>query len=123
PVLPEEAIEDIFPLPKQVVGGGTLFILKVAGDSMINSAIADGDWVVVRWQEDAEDGDIVAAMIEGEGTVKTLKRAGDLVWLMPDNPAYTPIPGDEATILGVVVAVLRRVKHSSPAGHHPELRP
>jgi repressor LexA len=109
PVLAEEYVEDIFPLPKQIVGDGTLFLLKVAGDSMINAAIADGDWVVVRQQPEAENGEIVAAMIDNEATVKTFKRAGDHVWLMPHNPAYTPIPGDEATILGRVVAVLRRV--------------
>jgi repressor LexA len=115
PVLAEEAIEDIFPLPKQIVGDGTLFLLKVVGDSMINAAIADGDWVVVRKQEDAETGQIVAAMLEGvqdeaEATVKTFRRAADgHIWLMPHNPAYDPIPGDEATILGRVVAVLRRV--------------
>jgi repressor LexA len=109
PILAEEAIEDIFPLPKQIVGDGTLFLLKVVGDSMINAAIADGDWVVVRQQPVAESGEIVAAMIEGEATVKTFKRSGEHVWLMPHNPAYTPIPGDEAAILGRVVAVLRRV--------------
>jgi repressor LexA len=109
PILAEEAIEDVFPLPKQLVGNGTLFLLKVTGDSMINAAIADGDWVVVRQQPDAENGDIVAAMIDGEATVKTLKRADSHVWLMPHNPAYTPIPGDDATILGKIVAVLRRV--------------
>jgi repressor LexA len=109
PILAEEAIEDVFPLPKQIVGEGTLFLLKVAGDSMINAAIADGDWVVVRQQPVAESGDIVAAMIEGEATVKTFKRSDGHVWLMPHNPAYTPIPGDTATILGKVVAVLRRV--------------
>src|SRR6516164_11223208 len=70
PILADEAIEDIFPLPKQLVGNGTLFLLKVVGDSMINAAIADGDWVVVRQQPEAENGDIVAAMIEGEATVK-----------------------------------------------------
>jgi repressor LexA len=102
-------VEDIFPLPKQIVGEGTLFLLKVSGDSMINAAIADGDWVVVRQQQDAENGEIVAAMIEGEATVKTLKRSGGHVWLMPHNPIYAPIPGDEAAILGRVVAVLRRV--------------
>jgi repressor LexA len=109
PVLAEEAIEDIFPLPKQIVGDGTLFLLKVVGDSMINAAIADGDWVVVRQQPVAENGEIVAAMIDGEATVKTFKRSGGHVWLMPHNPVYTPIPGDEATILGRVVAVLQRV--------------
>ena len=76
---------------------------------MINAAIADSDWVVVRQQPDAENGDIVAAMIEGEATVKTLKRSDGHVWLMPHNPAYAPIPGDDATILGKIVAVLRRV--------------
>jgi repressor LexA len=109
PILAEEQIEDIFPLPRQIVGEGTLFLLKVVGDSMINAAIADGDWVVVRQQPVAENGDIVAAMIEGEATVKTFKRSDDHVWLMPHNPAYTPIPGNDATILGRVVAVLRRV--------------
>jgi repressor LexA len=109
PILAEESIEDIFPLPKQIVGDGNLFLLKVVGDSMINAAIADGDWVVVRQQPVAENSDIVAAMIDGEATVKTFKRSNGHVWLMPHNPAYTPIPGDEAEILGRVVAVLRRV--------------
>jgi repressor LexA len=109
PILAEEAIEDIFPLPRQIVGEGNLFLLKVVGDSMINAAIADGDWVVVRQQPVAENGDIVAAMLEGEATVKTFKRAGEHIWLMPHNPAYTPIPADNAEILGKVVAVLRRV--------------
>ncbi|HEY1639724.1 MAG TPA: transcriptional repressor LexA [Streptosporangiaceae bacterium] len=109
PILAEQAIEDIFPLPRQIVGEGNLFLLKVVGDSMINAAIADKDWVVVRQQPVAENGDIVAAMIDGEATVKTFKRSTDHVWLMPHNPAYTPIPGDEAEILGKVVAVLRRV--------------
>lgn len=109
PILAEEQVEDVFPLPRQLVGDGTLFLLKVAGDSMINAAIADGDWVVVRQQEDAENGEIVAAMVEGEATVKTLKRSDGHAWLMPHNPAYTPILGDDATILGKVVAVLRRV--------------
>jgi repressor LexA len=109
PILAEEAIEDIFPLPRQLVGTGTLFLLKVVGDSMVNAGIVDGDWVVVRQQPVAESGDIIAAMIEGEATVKTFKRSAGHVWLMPHNPAYTPIPGDEAEILGKVVAVLRRV--------------
>src|SRR6266536_1113740 len=109
PILAEEVVEDVFPLPKQAVGEGTLFLLKVAGDSMIDAAIADGDWVVVRQQPVAENGDIVAAMIEGEATVKTFKRKDGHVWLMPQNEAYEPIAGDEATVLGRVVAVLRRV--------------
>jgi repressor LexA len=109
PILAEQQIEDYFPLPRQLVGEGEVFLLKVAGDSMINAAIADGDWVVVRRQPVAENGEIVAAMIDGEATIKTFKRASDHVWLMPHNPAYTPIPGDDAEILGKVVAVLRRV--------------
>ncbi len=112
PILAEESPEDTFSLPRQLVGEGTLFILKVVGDSMINAAIADGDWVVVRPGTDVENGDIVAATIDGvevEGTVKTFKRADGHVWLMPHNPAYAPILGDDATIVGKVVAVLRRV--------------
>ena len=109
PILAEQAIEDVFPLPRQLVGEGTLFLLKVAGDSMINAAIADGDWVVVREQPVAENGEIVAAMLDGEATVKTFKQSDGHVWLIPHNPAYAPILGDEASILGRVVAVLRRV--------------
>jgi repressor LexA len=109
PVPAEESADEIFPLPKELVGEGELFMLKVAGDSMIGAAIADGDWVVIRQQSDAESGEIVAAMIDGEATVKTLKRSDNHVWLMPHNSAYTPIPGDQATILGRVVSVLRRV--------------
>ena len=108
-ILAKEQVEDILPLPRQLVGEGTLFMLNVAGDSMINAAIADGDWVVVHQQEDAENDDIVAAMVDGDATVKTLKRSDGHVWLMPHNPAYTPILGDDAKILGKVVAVLRRV--------------
>jgi repressor LexA len=109
PVLAEQAVEDVFPLPRELVGEGTLFMLKVAGDSMVEAAICDGDWVVVRQQPTAENGEIVAAMIDGEATVKTYKRRDGHVWLMPHNPAYEPIPGDDATVLGRVVTVLRRV--------------
>jgi repressor LexA len=109
PITADEQVEDIFPLPRQLVGEGQLFMLKVAGDSMINAAIADGDWVVIRQQEDAENGEIVAAMIDGEATVKTLKRVDGHVWLIPHNPVYSPIIDDDAKILGKVVAVLRRV--------------
>jgi repressor LexA len=109
PILAEQAIEDVFPLPKSLVGEGTLFMVKVVGDSMIDAAIADGDWVVVRQQQTAENGEIVAAMIDGEATVKTLQRRDGHVWLLPHNPAYAPIDGDEATVLGRVVTVLRRV--------------
>jgi repressor LexA len=109
PILAEQALEDVFPLPREIVGEGTLFLLTVQGDSMVDAAITDGDWVVVRQQPVAENGDIVAAMIDGEATVKTFKRKDGHVWLMPSNPAYQPIPGDEATVLGRVVAVLRKL--------------
>jgi repressor LexA len=109
PILAEQSIEDVFSLPRQLVGEGNLIVLKVVGDSMINAAIADGDWVVVRQQQVAENGDIVAALLDNEATVKTFKRSDGHVWLIPHNPAYTPILGDEASILGRVVAVLRRV--------------
>ncbi|MEU4834703.1 transcriptional repressor LexA [Streptosporangium sp. NPDC023615] len=109
PILAEESIEDVFALPKQLVGEGTLFLLQVTGDSMIEAAIANGDWVVVRQQPVADNGDVVAAMIDGEATVKTFKRRDGHVWLVPHNPNYDPIPGDEATVLGKVVAVLRKL--------------
>ena len=109
PILAEQAIEDVFPLPKQLVGDGQLFLLKVVGDSMVDAAICDGDWVVVRQQNTADNGDIVAAMIDGEATVKTFKRTGNQVWLMPHNPAFDPIPGNEAAILGRVVTVIRKI--------------
>jgi repressor LexA len=109
PLPAEESAEEVFPLPKELVGEGELFMLKVTGDSMIGAAIADGDWVVIRQQSDAESGEIVAAMIDGEARVKTLKRSDDHIWLMPHNPVYEPIPGEAATILGRVVTVLRRV--------------
>ncbi|WUN35745.1 transcriptional repressor LexA [Kitasatospora sp. NBC_00315] len=109
PILAEQTVEDVFPLPRQLVGEGELFALTVRGDSMIEAAICDGDWVTVRRQPVAENGDIVAAMIDGEATVKRLKREDGRIWLMPHNPAYDPIPGDNATILGKVVAVLRRL--------------
>jgi repressor LexA len=109
PILAEETIEDVVPLPRQLVGGGTLFMLKVVGDSMLGAAIREGDWVVVRQQHEAENGDIVVAMIDDEVTVKTWLRRDGHAWLMPQNPEYVPIPGDWASILGRVVTVLRRV--------------
>jgi repressor LexA len=109
PILAEQVVEDVFPLPRQLVGEGELFLLRVVGDSMVDAAICDGDWVVVRRQNVAENGEIVAAMIDGEATVKTFKRADGHVWLLPHNAAYAPIPGDESQILGRVVSVLRSV--------------
>lgn len=109
PILAEEAVEDVFPLPRELVGEGSLFLLKVVGESMIDAAICDGDWVVVRQQHVADNGDIVAAMIDGEATVKTFKKTGSQVWLMPHNPLFDPIPGNHAAILGKVVTVIRKV--------------
>ena len=109
PIIAEEAVEEVFPLPRQLVGHGTLFLLRVRGDSMIDAAIADGDLVVVRKHHKAENGEIVAAMIEGEATVKTLRLDEEKkqLWLLPRNSAYLPIRGENVTILGKVVAVLR----------------
>ena len=109
PILAEETYSDVFPLPKQLVGDGTLFMLEVSGESMVDAAICDGDYVVVRQEQTADNGDIVAALIDGEATVKTLQRKDGRVWLLPHNPAFDPIDGTEATILGIVTAVLRKV--------------
>lgn len=109
PILAEQAVEDVFPLPRELVGEGALFMLKVVGDSMLEAAITDGDWVVVRQQPVADNGEIVAALLDNEATVKTYRRRDGHVWLLPQNAAYDPIPGDEATVLGKVVAVLRRL--------------
>src|SRR5215475_6959450 len=109
PIPAIEHAEDVIPLPRQLVGEGNLIMLKVVGDSMIGAAIADGDLVVVRRECDVENGDIVAAMLEsstsaeGEATVKTFKKRDGHVWLLPHNPAYAPIPGDNADIVGKVV--------------------
>ncbi|MEL4357468.1 transcriptional repressor LexA [Luteococcus sp. H154] len=109
PILAEEHLEEVFALPKQLVGDGTIFMLEVHGDSMVEAAICDGDWVVVRQQPDANNGEIVAALLDDEATVKTLKKTPGQVWLLPHNEAYSPIDGNHATILGKVVAVLRRI--------------
>lgn len=109
PILAEEAVEDVLTLPRQLVGEGQLFTLTVVGDSMVDAAITDGDLVVVRQQPDANNGEIVAALIDDEATVKMFRREGQQVWLVPRNPAYEPISGEHASILGKVVAVLRRV--------------
>ncbi|MGO2654434.1 MAG: transcriptional repressor LexA [Pseudoclavibacter sp.] len=109
PILADQHIDDVFPLPRQLVGQGELFLLKVRGDSMIDAAICDGDWVVVRQQQDAVAGDIVAALLEEEATVKTFRQRDGHTWLLPQNTQYEPILGDHAVILGKVVAVLRSV--------------
>jgi len=110
PILAEQEVEEVFPLPATLVGEGELYMLKVVGDSMIDAAICDGDYVVIRSQKDCQKGEIVAAMIDGEATVKTFSTKGGKVWLLPANDAYDPIPGDKAEILGKVTAVLRSVR-------------
>lgn len=107
PILAEQNVEDVMPLPRQLTGEGELFMLQVRGDSMIDAGIFEDDWVVVRRQPDAENGDIVAALLEDEATVKVLKRRDGHQWLLPQNSQYEPILGDEATIMGKVVTVLR----------------
>ena len=109
PILAEQQVESIMPLPRELVGQGDLFMLRVVGESMIDAAICDGDWVVVRSQNTAENGDIVAAMLDDEATVKTYRQRDGHVWLMPHNPAFEPIMGDHAMIVGKVVAVLRKI--------------
>ena len=109
PITAEQNVEEIFPLPRQLVGKGDLFLLKVVGESMIDAAICDGDWVVVRQQQTAENGDIVAALLEEEATVKTFKQRDGHTWLLPRNSSFEPILGDHAVILGKVVAVLRSI--------------
>ena len=110
PLLAEQDIEESFPLPASLVGDGELFMLKVVGESMIEAAICDGDFVVIRSQKTCEKGEIVAAMIDGEATVKTFTRRDGHIWLLPANPAFSPINGDSAEILGKVTAVLRSLK-------------
>jgi repressor LexA len=109
PITAEQHIEEVFPLPRQIVGKGELFMLKVVGESMIDAAIFDGDWVVVHPQQHAENGDIVAAMLDDEATVKVFRQRDGHTWLLPRNSSFEPILGDYATILGKVTAVLRSV--------------
>jgi len=109
PILAEENLTEVFPLPRDLVGSGELFMLEVSGESMIDAAICDGDYVVVRREQTASNGDIVAALIDGEATVKTFQRKDGHVWLLPHNDAFEPIDGTHASILGKVTAVLRRV--------------
>ncbi|WP_411722149.1 transcriptional repressor LexA [Mycetocola sp.] len=109
PITADQQVEEVFPLPRQLVGKGDLFMLKVSGESMIDAAICDGDWVVVRQQQTAENGDIVAAMLDGEATVKVFRQRDGHTWLLPRNSSFEPILGDEADVLGKIVAVLRSV--------------
>ena len=110
PITAEQDVEEIVPLPESLVGSGDLFMLKVVGDSMINAAICDGDFVVIRSQKDCNKGEIVAAMIDGEATVKTFSRKDGHIWLLPANDDFEPINGDKCEILGKVTAVLRSVR-------------
>ena len=107
PITAEQSVEDVLALPRQLVGSGKLFMLKVKGDSMIDAAICDGDWVVVREQHTADNGDIVAALLDDEATVKVFRQVDGHTWLMPRNSNYEPIMGDRATVMGKVVSVLR----------------
>ena len=109
PILAQQVIEETFPLPESIVGQGELFMLKVVGDSMIDAAICDGDYVVIRSQKDCEKGEIIAAMIDGEATVKTFSKKDGHIWLLPANDAFAPIKGDDCEILGKVTAVLRSI--------------
>ncbi|MBC9925954.1 MULTISPECIES: transcriptional repressor LexA [unclassified Leucobacter] len=109
PITAEQQVEELVPLPRQIVGGGQLFMLRVVGDSMIDAAICDGDYVVIRQQNTAENGDIVAAMLDEEATVKVFRQRDGHTWLLPRNSAFEPILGDHADILGKVVAVFRSV--------------
>jgi repressor LexA len=115
PILADESVEDVIPLPKQLVGEGTFLMLRVVGESMINAAITSGDWVVVRRDSDVENGDIVAAVFESETSagrevaVRTFKEIDGHVWLFPHNPVYSPVMADDAVIIGKVVTVLRRM--------------
>ncbi|HEV7185848.1 MAG TPA: transcriptional repressor LexA [Leifsonia sp.] len=109
PITAEQQVEEVFPLPRQLVGNGELFMLRVVGESMIDAAICDGDWVVIRTQNTAENGDIVAAMLDEEATVKVFRQRDGHTWLLPRNSNFEPILGDFAQVLGKVVAVLRAV--------------
>ena len=109
PITAEQHIDDVMRLPERLTGAGKLFMLEVHGDSMVDAAICDGDFVVVREQNTAVNGDIVAALLDDEATVKTFRKENGHVWLIPHNPAYSPIDGTYATIMGKVVTVLRKL--------------
>jgi repressor LexA len=109
PITADQQVEETLPLPESLVGKGDLFMLKVKGESMIDAAICDGDYVVIRQQKDANNGEIVAAMIDGEATVKTFSRKSGHIWLLPANDDFAPIDGDTCEILGKVTAVLRSI--------------
>ncbi len=109
PILAEQSVDDVFMLPTRMTGNGHLFALEVQGDSMIEAAICDGDYVVVRSQQTADEGEIVAALLDDEATVKVLSHKDGHTWLLPRNSDYSPILGDDASILGKVVTVIRAI--------------
>lgn len=109
PILAEENVDAYYPLPQEIVGDGELYMLEVVGESMRDAGILNGDWVVVRSQPVAEQGEFVAALIDGEATVKEFHKDSSGIWLLPHNDAFSPIPGDQADIMGKVVSVIRKL--------------
>ncbi|HLJ58713.1 MAG TPA: transcriptional repressor LexA [bacterium] len=109
PILAEENVEDVFPLPKDFVREDASFILRVRGDSMIDAGIYEGDYLVVRQQATANNGEIVAAMIGDEATVKRFYRERDHIRLQPENSAMSPIIARDVTVLGKAIALIRRL--------------
>jgi repressor LexA len=112
-VLAQQNVEDLIPLPTDFTGEGELFMLRVRGDSMIDAGILDGDFVVARQQSVADNGDIVVAGIPGEeATVKTFKKSGAKITLVPSNSTMKPMvfDADEVTVFGKVVTVMRSLK-------------
>ena len=107
PITAEQNIDEWLTLPESLVGKGDVFLLKVKGDSMIDAAICEGDYIAVRQQQTADNGDIVAAELDGEATVKVFKQRDGHTWLLPQNSAYEPILGDHAKVMGKVTAVFR----------------
>lgn len=107
PILAEENVDTYYPLPGELLGDGDVFMLQVIGESMRDAGILNGDWVVVRSQPVAEEGEFVAALLDGEATVKEFHRDSTGVWLLPHNDAFSPIKGDEAEIMGRVISVFR----------------
>jgi len=107
PITADQNIDEFFALPQKLIGKGKVFLLKVKGDSMIDAAICNGDYVAVREQQSADNGDIVAALLNDEATVKSFKQSEGHTWLIPRNSTMEPILGDHASIMGKVVAVFR----------------
>jgi len=107
PITADQNVEEWLTLPESLIGKGDVFLLKVKGESMIDAAICDGDYVAIRQQQSADNGDIVAAELDGEATVKVFKQRDGHTWLLPQNSAFEPILGDHAKVMGKVTAVFR----------------